>query len=177
METFEKFYTKLNKEQKEAVDTLEGPVMVIAGPGTGKTQILTARIANILHQKKTTPEKILALTFSKAGVSAMQKRIGLLAGTQGHYVPVFTFHGFCQDIIQAYPEEFPQIRSANSFIEEGSNEEETGNLNEVEQIEILQEIIREQPLKMLRPFGNPSYYLRPILFCNRPIKTRRYKPG
>ena len=112
MKTFKTLYTKLNKEQKEAVDTLEGPVMVIAGPGTGKTQILAMRIANILHKKKTAPEKILALTFSRTGVSAMQKRLGLLAGAQGYYVPVFTFHGFCENIIQTHLEEFPQLRHA-----------------------------------------------------------------
>ena len=58
-------YKTLNKEQKEAVDTTEGPVMVIAGPGTGKTQILTLRIANILLQSDVSPDSILALTFTE----------------------------------------------------------------------------------------------------------------
>ncbi|MDO8639415.1 MAG: UvrD-helicase domain-containing protein, partial [bacterium] len=63
---FEKAYGSLNKEQKEAVVFIEGPVMVIAGPGTGKTQILTLRIANILLKTQINPENILALTFSEA---------------------------------------------------------------------------------------------------------------
>src|SRR3990167_5892350 len=177
MKTFKTLYTKLNKEQKEAVDTLEGPVMVIAGPGTGKTQILAMRIANILHKKKTAPEKILALTFSRTGVSAMQKRLGLLAGAQGYYVPVFTFHGFCENIIQTHLEEFPQLRHANSIAWEQQDEEEAGSLNEVEQFEILQEIIQEQPLKLLRPFGNPLYYLRHALSAIDQLKLEGMSPS
>ena len=74
-EIFKKLYNALNPEQREAVDILEGPVMVIAGPGTGKTQILTLRIANILLQEKAKPEEILALTFTDSGVVAMRRRL------------------------------------------------------------------------------------------------------
>ena len=63
-EEFKKRYAVLNAAQKEAVDTIEGPVMVVAGPGTGKTQILTLRIANILKNADVNPENILALTFT-----------------------------------------------------------------------------------------------------------------
>jgi len=67
-EVFQKLYKGLNAEQKRAVDTVEGPVMVIAGPGTGKTSILTLRIANILEKTDTSPDSILALTFTESGV-------------------------------------------------------------------------------------------------------------
>ncbi|KKT28059.1 MAG: Superfamily I DNA and RNA helicase-like protein, partial [Candidatus Yanofskybacteria bacterium GW2011_GWA2_44_10] len=63
MVKFFQLYRQLNKKQKEAVDAIEGSVMVIAGPGTGKTQILTLRIANILQKTDTPPGGILALTF------------------------------------------------------------------------------------------------------------------
>ena len=76
--TFQKFYSQLNPHQKEAVDTIDGPVMVVAGPGTGKTQVLTLRIANILLKQKAKPEEILALTFTESGVSAMRKRLDLI---------------------------------------------------------------------------------------------------
>jgi ATP-dependent DNA helicase UvrD/PcrA len=69
MATFEERYKNLNEEQKLAVDALEGPVMVIAGPGTGKTTVLTMRIANILQKTKAAPEKILALTFTESGAT------------------------------------------------------------------------------------------------------------
>ncbi|MEN9561145.1 MAG: hypothetical protein RIQ56_418, partial [Candidatus Parcubacteria bacterium] len=57
---------KLNAKQRVAVDAIEGPVMVVAGPGTGKTQVLTLRIANILEKADTRPEQILALTFTES---------------------------------------------------------------------------------------------------------------
>jgi DNA helicase-2/ATP-dependent DNA helicase PcrA len=63
---FKQAYKELNPEQKKAVDTIDGPVMVIAGPGTGKTRTITLRIANILAKTDTSPSSILALTFTEA---------------------------------------------------------------------------------------------------------------
>ena len=106
---FDQLYKSLNKAQKEAVDTIEGPVMVVAGPGTGKTQILTLRIANILRKTDVPPDAILALTFTEAGVSAMRRRLKEIIGSAGYRVGIFTFHGFCNDVIKRFPEEFPRI--------------------------------------------------------------------
>ena len=64
-EQFEKAFQKLNESQKKAVNQIDGPVLVIAGPGTGKTQILAARIANILLQTDTNPENILCLMMNR----------------------------------------------------------------------------------------------------------------
>ena len=85
-------YNKLNPAQKEAVDTIEGPVMVIAGPGTGKTQILTLRIANILKVTDARPENILALTFTEAGARAMRERLHTYIGQAAYRVNIHTFH-------------------------------------------------------------------------------------
>ena len=63
---FKSLYDSLNLEQQMAVDTIEGPVMVIAGPGTGKTQILAVRILNILKQTDAKPQEILCLTYTDA---------------------------------------------------------------------------------------------------------------
>lgn len=64
MSKFEAEYKKLNKAQQEAVDAVDGPVMVIAGPGTGKTQLLSMRVANILRKTDADPSNILCLTFT-----------------------------------------------------------------------------------------------------------------
>ncbi len=74
-------YKRLNPEQKKAVDAIEGPIMVIAGPGTGKTQVLTMHIANILDKTDTPPEAILALTFTESAVASMRKRLTDIIGT------------------------------------------------------------------------------------------------
>ncbi|MDE3236852.1 MAG: ATP-dependent helicase [Bacteroidota bacterium] len=93
-------YQRLNDQQRTAVDTIEGPVMVIAGPGTGKTQILSARIGKILLETDTLPENILCLTYTDAGVVAMRKRLLSFIGPDAYKVHIYTFHAFCNDVIQ-----------------------------------------------------------------------------
>lgn len=100
LEKFRKVYNDLNEQQKLAVDTIEGPVMVIAGPGTGKTQILSARIGKILLETDAAPENILCLTYTDAGVVAMRKRLLDFIGPDAYKVNLYTFHAFCNDVIQ-----------------------------------------------------------------------------
>lgn len=100
LEKFKEIYNGLNAQQKLAVDTIEGPVMVIAGPGTGKTQILSARIGKILLDTDALPENILCLTYTDAGVVAMRKRLLSFIGADAYKVNIYTFHAFCNDVIQ-----------------------------------------------------------------------------
>src|SRR3989344_5290993 len=99
---FNKEYKKLNTAQKEAVETLTGPVMVVAGPGTGKTQVLAMRIANILNKTDIKADGILCLTFTNSAVEAMKERLGKYIGEAGQEVNVFTFHSFGMKIIEQY---------------------------------------------------------------------------
>jgi len=96
---YEQEYQKLNSQQKRAVDTVRGPVMVIAGPGTGKTQILSRRVANILTNYHTNPEEIVCLTYTEAGASEMLDRLEGLIGEEGRNVRVSTIHSFCSELI------------------------------------------------------------------------------
>lgn len=96
---YEQEYQKLNSQQKRAVDTVGGPVMVIAGPGTGKTQILSRRVANILTNYHTNPEEIVCLTYTEAGASEMLDRLEGLIGEEGRNVRVSTIHSFCSELI------------------------------------------------------------------------------
>ena len=105
-EIYEQEYKKLNEQQKKAVDTVEGPVMVIAGPGTGKTQILSRRVANILTNHQTHPEEIVCLTYTDAGASEMLDRLEGLIGEEGRNVRVSTIHAFCSGLIVENPELF-----------------------------------------------------------------------
>jgi DNA helicase-2/ATP-dependent DNA helicase PcrA len=91
---FEARYKKLNDAQRLAVDTIDGPVMVIAGPGTGKTELLGMRAANILKKTDVLPENILCLTFTEAGSIAMKKRLIDIIGRDAYNVSIFTFHSF-----------------------------------------------------------------------------------
>ena len=148
-EQFLKLYQGLNLEQKKAVDTIEGTVMVMAGPGTGKTQILTLRIANILRQTDTAPEQILALTFTKSGVYAMRQRLVAIMGSRGYKVNIHTFHSFCHELINFYPEEFPRLIGSRPA-------------TRVEQIDSLTEAIETAGGTVLKSFGDPLFYLKSI---------------
>ena len=97
---FKEEYEKLNEKQRLAVDTIDGPVMVIAGPGTGKTQILASRIGKILLDTDAYPQNILCLTYTEAGAVAMRKRLLQFIGPAAYKVHIYTFHGFCNEVIQ-----------------------------------------------------------------------------
>ena len=97
---FHEEYQKLNEQQRKAVDAIEGPVMVIAGPGTGKTQILAARIGKILLDTDASPENLLCLTYTDAGAIAMRRRLNGFIGSDAYKVNIYTFHSFCNDVIK-----------------------------------------------------------------------------
>lgn len=79
---------------------MDGPVLVIAGPGTGKTQILAARIGKILTETDALPHEILCLTYTDAGAVAMRKRLFDFIGPDAYRVNIYTFHAFCNEVIQ-----------------------------------------------------------------------------
>lgn len=97
---FEKAYERLNEAQREAVDYIEGPLLVIAGPGTGKTQLLSVRVANILKKTDASPENILCLTFTEVGASNMRQRLANFIGPEAYKVQIQTYHGFGSYILQ-----------------------------------------------------------------------------
>ncbi len=103
---FEERYSKLNKQQKKAVDTIDGPLLVVAGPGSGKTEILSLRVAKILKETQVLPSNILCMTFTDAASSNMRDRLSRLIGNEAYRVSIHTFHSFCINIIQKYPEYF-----------------------------------------------------------------------
>jgi len=140
---------KLNQKQLEAVKTIEGPVIVLAGPGTGKTQTLAARIAEILKKTDTPPDGILALTFSDAGAVAMKERVVEMIGATGYYVNITTFHSFCSEIIASNREEFVSARDLEP-------------LSDLERIDLFREILDETSWKIIKPFNAPYYYVRAL---------------
>ena len=105
---FQKRYEKLNKAQRQAVDTIDGPVMVIAGPGTGKTELLSVRVANILNKTDILPENILCLTFTDSGANAMRERLTEIIGKEAYKVSIHTFHSFGSEIINQNGQYFYQ---------------------------------------------------------------------
>lgn len=151
---FSKLYEALNPEQKKAVDTIEGPVMVVAGPGTGKTQILAVRILYILQQTDARPQDILCITYTEAGASEMRSRLVQFLGPEAYRVNIYTFHGLCSEIISENYDYF--------------NKGELQPLSDLEKSHIIQEIYDELPndnlLKNYKPLNEHVRANLPQLF-------------
>ncbi|MEY2904773.1 MAG: hypothetical protein RJA52_789, partial [Bacteroidota bacterium] len=124
---FQKILHNLNDSQRLAVDQIDGPVMVIAGPGTGKTHILAARIGKILLDTDTQPDNILCLTFTDAGVYAMRQRLVKMLGIDAYKIQIHTFHSFCNMVILEHPEKFGRV--------------DMRPITDLERIEIIQEVL------------------------------------
>lgn len=163
-EKFTRHLTSLNAAQMAAIESIDGPMMVIAGPGTGKTHILTARIGRILRDTDTQPGNILCLTFTDAGVFAMRERLLELIGPEAHRVHIYTFHSFCNNVIQENMEYF------------GRHELEP--LSELERVELLRQLIDQLPSDhLLRQRSNDVYYYERHLFdLFKKMKSENWSP-
>ena len=123
---------KPNAAQQEAIDTINGPVMVLAGPGTGKTQLLASRVANILKQPDIFAENILCLTFTDAASEEMQLRMAREFGTSAYDVAVHTFHSFAVSAMSRY----------SDYFYDGAN---YVTADEITKLEIINNILRDLP--------------------------------
>ncbi|RYY24292.1 MAG: ATP-dependent helicase, partial [Chitinophagaceae bacterium] len=164
-EKFRETFEQLNEQQQLAVNTIEGPVMVIAGPGTGKTQILSARIGKILMNTDAAPENILCLTYTEAGVVAMRKRLLTFIGPDAYKVRIYTFHAFCNDVIQ----------DNLSLFEKTSMDP----ISDLEKIALFKELIdgfpKNHPLKRYR--GDVYYEIKNLQSLFSTMKREGWTPA
>ena len=93
---------ELNKEQKKAVLFGQGPLLIIAGAGTGKTKVITHRIANLIISKAARPEEILAVTFTEKAANEMEERVDLLIPYSYSYAEISTFNSFGERVLRNY---------------------------------------------------------------------------
>src|SRR3989344_674652 len=160
---FKEEYAKLNPKQKEVVDAIEGPVMVVAGPGTGKTTILTLRIANILLKTDTPPSGILALTFTEAGAKAMRVKLRKIIGNRALEVPIHTFHGFAASVIAEFQDHFAHLSKSKQ-------------ITDIETEQLLRNILNEKKFNKLRPIGDPDFYIAKIIGAISDAKQEAWTP-
>ena len=162
---FNELLSGLNAEQRQAVETIEGPVLVVAGPGTGKTQILALRVGNILLNTDTQPENILCLTYTEAGTIAMRRRLLQFIGPDAYRVPIHTFHGFCNSVIQqnaAYFSSYRELRQADDL--------------EVRMLlkDVLDNLSKEHPLYRFK--GDVYYDVRNLASLFEDMKKEDWSP-
>ncbi len=147
---FQKALAGLNPEQLAAVNKMDGPVLVIAGPGTGKTQILAARIGKILTDTDALPGEILCLTYTDAGAVAMRKRLFEFIGPDAYRIHIYTFHAFCNEVIQENLEYFGKLNLEP--------------LSDLESAVLFRELVDELPNNhLLKRFTGDIYYDVPRL--------------
>ena len=157
-------YSQLNELQRQAVDDTEGPSLILAGPGTGKTQLLSVRAASIVQHKKAVPENILILTYTNAAAKAMKERLAAVLGLGGYDVEVGTFHSFANTLIQ-------ESEEAANYIGDKIQ------LNEVERMRAMEFILDNTPgLDEIRPFRAPYTYLKEVLQKISELKREGVRP-
>ncbi len=141
---------ELNTKQKLAAETLDGPVLVLAGPGTGKTELLSVRAANIIRAKKAKPENILILTYTNAAAKAMKERLVRILGAAAYNIETATFHSFANSIVL-------ESEEAAEYIQERVQ------ITDIERIKLLEYILdNTEGIDKIRPFRAPYAFEREI---------------
>lgn len=161
---FKEEYKKLNQDQKEAVDSIEGPVMVVAGPGTGKTQILALRIGRILLETDTKSDSILCLTFTNSAVSAMRERLRKYIGFEASKVKVSTFHSFGIEMLEKYYAVLGLDKAPRIMDEKG------------DAVALCDEILQNNDWQYLRPRSDTSRYFQDLKSLVSLLKRERITP-
>jgi DNA helicase II / ATP-dependent DNA helicase PcrA len=143
--------SKLNKEQKEAVTFDGGPLLIVAGAGTGKTTVLTHRIAYLIKEKEIEPEQILAVTFTEKAAREMEERVEKLLPFGYYDLWISTFHSFCDRILKRYglsigiPTNYKLLEQTGSWILIRKNFDKFNFLKEY------------------RPLGNPTKFIQALV--------------
>ncbi len=140
----------LNESQRAAVTHGEGPLLIVAGVGTGKTTVITRRIAWLISEKRARPSEILALTFTERAAAEMEARVDVLVPYGYVEAQIATFHSFCDRVLREHGLLLglsPDFRV----------------LTEAEQAIFLKERLFDLPLDHFRPLGNPMRHLRALL--------------
>lgn len=160
-EQFLEELAKLNDEQRAAVEAIDGPVMVLAGPGTGKTQLLAMRVANILQKTDANPGNILCLTFTDAASENMTERMARLFGAEAYNVAVHTFHSLATNAMARFGEYFFDGAKFTPA-------------DEITKLEILNDILRKLPHDNILSgtFDDTSNYLDEVQKAISNIKRR-----
>lgn len=142
--------SKLNKSQKQAVEYTDGPLLIVAGAGTGKTTVITEKIAYLINNNLAKPEEILALTFTDKAADEMLSRVDNLLDLGYVDMQISTFHAFCQRLLETYgleiglPNQFKLVTETDAWL-------------------MMEQKIYDFGLNYYRPLGNPMRHIYELL--------------
>src|SRR3989344_6890520 len=137
---------ELNAQQKRAVTYGDGPVLLVAGAGTGKTSVVTHRIAWLIAEGKARPEELLAVTFTEKAAAEMEERVDRLLPLGYTEMWIHTFHAFCQRILQDHaidiglPNDFTVLDTTGSWL-------------------LVRENLQQFKLDYYKPLANPTKFI------------------
>ena len=153
----------LNPAQRRAVLHGEGPLLIVAGAGTGKTKVITHRIARLIAAKAARPDEILAVTFTEKAASEMEARVDVLVPYTSSFAEISTFNSFGERVLRDYALDAgypPDFRL----------------LDDVDQAIFVRENLFRLPLDYYRPLGQPTRHIQEVLEAIRRLKQEDVKP-
>ncbi len=165
----------LNKAQKEAVMHLDGPLLIVAGAGSGKTKVLTSRIANIIKQKKAYPNQILAVTFTNKAAKEMQNRVSKILGSSATGLSwLGTFHSICAKLLRKHASA-ADLNSNFTIIDTDDQIRLIKNICKAENIDIKQ-LSPRFILAIIDRWKNKGYYPTEVIIDKKDIYEKTILP-
>ncbi len=165
----------LNKAQKEAVIHLNGPLLIVAGAGSGKTKVLTTRIANIIKEKMAFPNQILAVTFTNKAAKEMQSRVSKILGSQATGLSwLGTFHSICAKILRKHA---PAVNLTSNFtiIDTDDQVRLIKNICKAENVDVKQ-LAPKYILAIIDKWKNKGFYPNEVKINNKDVYEKTILP-
>ena len=164
-------YDTLNEPQKQGVYTVDGPVLLLAGAGSGKTRVLTHRIAYLIDEMGVNPWNILAITFTNKAAGEMRERVDNLIGMGAEQVWVATFHSTCVRILRRY---IDRIGFDNSFTIYDTDDQKTVVKNIIKKLDLDPKMYKERSIMaaVQKEFFQWTGQPRTSCFPRRSMKSR-----
>lgn len=175
-DNFKSSFDKLNKKQKEAVSTIDGPVLTLAGPGTGKTQVLTLRIAQILKSTQMNPSNILCLTFTDSAAQEMRERLNSFIGISAYDVRITTFHAFTNSIIQEFSYKFGHQLNKEENSDGINLLADLTQIDDLQRLEVISKLLEEANWKHIKTLSAPLHYLNELSKMIKVMKVESIDP-
>ena len=169
------YLKNLNKPQKEAVLHLDGPLLIVAGAGSGKTRVLTSRIAHIIKEKKAFPSQILSVTFTNKAAKEMQNRVSILLNSEATGLPwLGTFHSICAKLLRKHANA-AGLNSNFTIIDTDDQIRLIKNICKAENIDIKQ-LAPKYILSIIDRWKNKGFYPNEVIINKKDIYEKTVLP-